>query len=114
MLANKIAIIYHGRVLTSGTIEELKRALLGPAEYELRVRGKWPGASFDLPAGVTMLPAGELGPRFRIEDPQTANPVLLRNFMQRGVEVVAMQELPRTLEEVYLAAMAQVRHDQDL
>jgi ABC-2 type transport system ATP-binding protein len=33
MLADKIAIIYHGRVLTSGTIEEMKRKLLGPAEY---------------------------------------------------------------------------------
>ena len=31
MLANKIAIIYRGRILISGTIEELKRSLLGPA-----------------------------------------------------------------------------------
>jgi hypothetical protein len=31
--------------------------------------------------------------------------------MNRGVEVVALQELPRTLEQVYLAAMAQVHHD---
>jgi hypothetical protein len=27
------------------------------------------------------------------------------------VQVVAFQELPRTLEQIYLAAMAQVRHD---
>jgi ABC-2 type transport system ATP-binding protein len=114
MLANKIAIIYHGRVLTSGTIEEMKKSLLGPAEYEMRVRGEWPRATFDLPAGVTLLPADGRGPRFRIEDPQMANPVLLREFMGRGVEVVALQELPRTLEEVYLAAMAQVRHDEKL
>ena len=31
--------------------------------------------------------------------------------MEHGVEVVALQELPRTLEQVYLAAMAQVHHD---
>ena len=111
MLADKIAIMYHGRVLTSGTVEELKRNLLGPAEYEVRVRGEWPHAAFSLPAGVTELEAGKSGPRFRIEDPQMANPVLLREFMQRGTEVVALQELPRTLEQVYLAAMAQVKHD---
>jgi ABC-2 type transport system ATP-binding protein len=111
MLADKIAIIYHGRVLTSGTIEELKRKLLGPAEYELKVRGEWPRVTFELPAGVTALAAGLAGPRFRVEDPQTANPVLLRELMKRGVEVVAWQELPRTLEQVYLAAMAQVQHD---
>ncbi len=40
MLANKIAIIYRGRILTSGTIDELKRNLLGPAEYEVRTKGK--------------------------------------------------------------------------
>ncbi len=111
MLANKIAIIYRGRILTSGTIEELKRTLLGPAEFELQVQGEWPSINFDLPAGVTTLTAGVLGPRFRIEDPQTANPVLLKELMNRGVEVVTLQELPRSLEQVYLAAMDQVRHD---
>ena len=111
MLSDKIAIIYRGRVLTIGTIEELKRTLLGPAEYELRLRGEWPHTSFDLPAGVTAIAASEFGLRFRIEDPQTANPVLLRELMGIGVEVVALQELPRTLEQVYLAAMAQVKHD---
>jgi ABC-2 type transport system ATP-binding protein len=111
MLADKIAIIYHGRVLTSGSIEELKRKLLGPAEYELKVRGEWPRMTFALPEGVKALAAGPSGPRFRVEDPQMANPVLLKELMQRGVEVVALQELPRTLEQVYLAAMAQVQHD---
>ena len=111
MLSDKIAIIYRGRVLTIGTIEELKRTLLGTAEYELRLRGEWPHTSFDLPAGVTSIAASEFGLRFRIEDPQTANPVLLRELMGIGFEVVALQELPRTLEQVYLAAMAQVRHD---
>ena len=111
LLADKIAIIYHGRVLTSGSIEELKRKLLGPAEYELKVRGEWPRMTFALPQGVTALAAGPSGPRFRVEDPQTANPVLLKELMQRSVEVVALQELPRTLEQVYLAAMAQVQHD---
>jgi ABC-2 type transport system ATP-binding protein len=110
MLADKIAIIYRGRVLTSGTIQEMKKTLLGPAEYELRVRGAWAGLPFGLPAGVTALADGGGGPRFRVEDPQSANPVLLKQLLQHGVEVVALQELPRTLEQVYLAAMAQV-HD---
>jgi hypothetical protein len=61
-----------------------------------------------LPKGVTPLEAGENGPRFRVEDPLIANPILLKELMKRGAEVVALQELPRTLEQVYLAAMAQV------
>jgi ABC-2 type transport system ATP-binding protein len=114
MLADKIAIIYRGRVLTTGTVVELKRELLGPAEYELRVRGEWPHTNFELPKGVEALAPSGQGPRFRIKDPQTSNPVLLRAFLKQGVEVVAMQELPRTLEEIYLAAMAQVRDGQEL
>ncbi|HTX90226.1 MAG TPA: ABC transporter ATP-binding protein [Anaerolineales bacterium] len=110
MLADKIAIIYRGRFLTSGTVEELKRQLLGPAEYEVRLRGKWKQPAFKLPAGVTPIDPGEAGPRYRVEDPESANPDLLKEFMKRGMEVVAMQELPRTLEQVYLAAMAQVKH----
>ena len=111
MLANKIAIIYRGRILTSGTVEELKRKLLGPAEYELHLRGEWPDGTLDLPAGVTPLEAGEAGPRFRVEDPRNSNPLLLKTLMKRGAEVIAFQELPRTLEQVYLAAMAQVNSD---
>ena len=110
MLADQIAIIYRGRILTSGTIDEMKRKLLGPAEFEVRVRGEWPHLTFDLPSGVTPLEPGQAGPRFRVDNPQDSNPVILRELMQRGVDVVAFQELPRTLEQVYLAAMQQVKH----
>ncbi len=110
MLADQIAIIYRGRLLESGTLEELKRRLLGPAEYEVQVKGEWPRLAFPLPEGVKVLPAGEKGLRFCIEDPQTANPVLLRQLMDNGAEVVSLHELPRTLEQVYLAAMAKVSH----
>jgi ABC-2 type transport system ATP-binding protein len=108
MLADKIAIIYRGRILTSGTVEQLKRNLLGPAEYEVRVQGKWPTGTLNLPPGVTPLEATGTSKRFRVEEPQVSNPILLKELMKHGAEVVALQELPRTLEQVYLAAMAQV------
>jgi ABC-2 type transport system ATP-binding protein len=110
MLANKIAIIYRGRILTSGTMDELKRDLLGPAEYEVHLKGEWPHSSLHLPPGVTPLKDGASGLRFRVEDPNTANPILLKELMKQKAEVVAFQELPRTLEQVYLAAMAKVNH----
>jgi ABC-2 type transport system ATP-binding protein len=108
ILANKIAIIFRGRILISGTVEELKRNLLGPAEYEVRVRGKWPHGILKLPPGVTPLETSETGARFSVKEPQISNPILLKELMKHGVEVVALQELPRTLEQVYLAAMAKV------
>ena len=72
------------------------------------MRGKWPRGTLNLPPGVTPLEASEAGPRFRVEDPQTSNPILLKELMKRWAQVVALQELPRTLEQVYLSAMAQV------
>jgi ABC-2 type transport system ATP-binding protein len=112
MLATKIAIIYRGRILVKGTLDEMKRSLLGPAEYELKVRGNWTDGKIDLPDGVVALPDGGRGPRYRVEDPLEANPALLKRLMEHGVEVVAFQEMPRTLEQVYLAAMERVEHVQ--
>lgn len=110
MLADHIAIIYRGRIVVSGTIEALKRDLLGPAEYEARLRRPRRGAPLDLPAGVRL--TGETGDslRFQIQDPPTDNPLLLRRLLETGLEVTAFQEVPRSLEQVYLAAMQQVRH----
>jgi ABC-2 type transport system ATP-binding protein len=111
MLADRIAIIYKGRILVNGTVDELKHGLLGPAEYVLRVRGKWPGINFELPDGVKPLESFETGLSFRVTDPEMANPIILKRVMNQGLEVISLQELPRTLEQVYLAAMARVRHD---
>ena len=108
MLANKIAIIYRGRILITGSVDELKHKLLGPAEFEVRVNGNWLGRNLKLPTGVTQIDPGDKGPRFRVEDPQVSNPILLKEIMKQGMDVVALQELPRTLEQVYLAAMVQV------
>jgi ABC-2 type transport system ATP-binding protein len=110
LLADQIAIIYRGRILIRGTVEELKKRLLGPAEYEVRLQdGKHLGR-IKLPEGVTALADSETGPRFRVDDPQAANPQLLKEIMKNGTEVVALQEVPRTLEQVYLAAMEQIRN----
>jgi len=108
LLADQVAIIYHGRILIKGSVAELKKRLLGPSEFEIQVRGGWRGGAFDLP-GVELVAETESGPRYRINDPETANPVLLRQLIGRGVEVISMQEVPRTIEQVYLAAMAQVK-----
>jgi len=111
MLADQIAIIYRGRILTGGTVEALKKRLLGPAEYEVRIRGQWPPGSFRLPQGVTLIGDVDSVRRFRVADPDQANPLLLQALVSHRVQVVAMQEVPRSLEQVYLAAMAQVRQD---
>jgi ABC-2 type transport system ATP-binding protein len=109
LLADHIAIIYKGRVLMQGTVDELRYDLLGSSEYEVRVRGEWKEKAFYLPKGAT--PSGESDHafRFRIDDPVATNPELIKSIISAGVEVISMQEVPHTLEEIYLAAMAKVK-----
>ncbi len=107
MLADQIAIIYHGRILISGTLAELRRQLLGPAEFEVKLSGgqlpelRWP-------VGARLLEAREAGFVFETENPQAANPLIVQQLIQHNLQVVAVQEVPRTLEMLYLKAMAQV------
>jgi ABC-2 type transport system ATP-binding protein len=111
LLADKIAIMRRGRILVSGTIQELKQRLLGPAEYEVILRRGTLRDRIRLPAGVVQLETGKQGPRFRVEEPQIANPIILKELIKNGAEIVAFQESPRTLEQAYLAAMAQTNRE---
>jgi ABC-type multidrug transport system ATPase subunit len=111
MLADQIAIIYRGRILTGGSVEALKDRLLGPAEYEVRIRGAWPEGVMRLPEGVTLVGGVDSARRYRVTDPHRANPQLLQALVAQQVQVVTMQEVPRSLEQVYLAAMAEARQD---
>lgn len=109
LLADHIAIIYRGRILMQGTVDELRHTLLGPPEYEVRFRGEFSPKTFNVPTGA--IPSGESDRafRFRIDDPVATNPELIKSIINSGVEVISMQEVPHTLEEIYLAAMAKVK-----
>ncbi|MGZ6317025.1 MAG: ATP-binding cassette domain-containing protein [Anaerolineales bacterium] len=105
-LADNIAIIYRGRILLSGALEELKQSVLGLAEYEAILSGQWNADGFDVPAGVRVMARSEGAWRFRVENPREANPRIMRELSSRNAPVVAFQEVPRSLEQVYLKVMA--------
>jgi ABC-2 type transport system ATP-binding protein len=107
-LADRIAIIYRGRILLEGKLPELKARLLGAPEYDVKIAGSWSTNGMEWPAGVTLLSRTEENLRFRVDDPYRANPILISQLISQKVPVVAVQEVPRTLEHVYLRAMADV------
>ncbi len=106
-LADQVAIIQNGRIILHNTLENVKKTLLGPAEYEARLAGALNGWQPNLPAGVTLQERGENWLRFRVEDPQTANPILLRGLIEQNLEVVTFREIERSLEMVFLGAVRQ-------
>lgn len=105
-LADKIAIIYRGKILLNGTLDELKRDVLGPVEYEARFAEAFEVGDLELPPGVTLAARSETSLRFRIEAPQAVNPRLVHMLTSRNAPLVSFHEVPRKLEQVYLKTMA--------
>ena len=105
-LADRIAIIYRGKILLNGTLDELKRQVLGPVEYEAIFADAFDAGDLELPQGVILAFRNETSLRFRIETPQLANPKLVHALSSRKAPLVSFQEVPRKLEQVYLKTMA--------
>jgi len=105
-LADTIAIIYRGKILLNGTLDELKRQVLGPIEYEAKFAQDFDAGELDLPQGVTLAARDRDSLRFQIEAPQSTNPTLVHALTSRNAPLVSFQEVPRKLEHVYLKTMA--------
>ena len=105
-LADHIAIIYRGKILLNGTLDELKRQVLGPVEYEAKFAQDFDAGELDLPQGVVLAARDRTSLRFQVEAPQIVNPALVHALTSRNAPLVSFQEVPRKLEHVYLKTMA--------
>ena len=108
-LADKIAIIYRGRILLQGTLEELKKNVLGLPEYEVKFTDTWDSSRLELPEGVEILSRTATSLKVRVERPQASNPMILNALSRVSASVMAFQEEARTLEQVYLKVMAEAK-----
>jgi ABC-2 type transport system ATP-binding protein len=104
-LADKIAIIRHGKIIAQGTSASLKAEMLGPAEFEIRLAIQLNGHSLGLPAFVERTASGPNWIRFRTQDPDRNNPLVLKALIEQDLPVVSLQAVPHSLEEVYLQAI---------
>jgi ABC-2 type transport system ATP-binding protein len=113
-LADRIAIIRRGKIIALGTPAELKSRLLGPPLMELRLAhplsplpavggGRGGDGVVKLVSDLVGIEArGESWLQYFTPDPQKTNPLLLQTLASRGVEVITLSEVSRSLEEVYL------------
>ena len=108
-LADIIAIIYKGRILMSGTLAELKQKVMGVMEYEAKFSLPWNGNGLKIPRGATLIERSESSIRFQIENPYETNLLVMRELASAHAPLMAFQEVPRTLEQVYLKVMAEAQ-----
>lgn len=113
-LADQVAIIRRGRIIVNGSIESIKRELLGPSEYEMKLASEFDGLIPELPPGVelTLRQADTL--HFCIDIPEISNPVLLRRLLDQKLEIVSFQEATRSLEQAYLEAVNRTAEEERL
>jgi ABC-2 type transport system ATP-binding protein len=77
-------------------------------EYEAHLANSLNGWIPELPAGVELIDRTENSLRFRVLQPEVVNPLLMRQLMDHQMDIVAFQQVPRSLEDAYLQAVSQM------
>jgi ABC-2 type transport system ATP-binding protein len=106
-LADKIAIINHGRIIISGEVQALKNQLLGASQFELKLGKNIDGSIHELPEGTKLVEKGMNWLRYQTDDPKQTNPRVVQSFVDQHIPIIELYEVPRSLEKVYLQAINQ-------
>jgi ABC-2 type transport system ATP-binding protein len=104
-LADKIAIIRYGLIIVQGTPQELKQKMLGPAVYEVRFGFSQSIDRLSLPNDLQVSARGENWLRYHTSQPEFDNPLVLQHLLNQGLKVISLEEVPRSLEQIYLQVM---------
>lgn len=111
LLADRIAIISYGALISLGSAGDLKREINGQHRYEITIDQNINGQVDDLDQIVLVDYCADNVIRFRTDDPMIANPQLVRLLTNRGLGVVSLRELSVSLEDVYLSVVSDEDND---
>ena len=107
ILADQIAIIYRGKIQIIGNLKDLKENVLGEVEYEAVFSSPYDFGNLKLPKGVEVVAKEAKRLRFRSENAEEINPLLIKEFSKENAPLLTLAEVPQTLEEVYLKVMSE-------
>jgi len=111
-IADRVVVLYKGRVVRIGATTDIRSA--GRPSYAVALAGDIATARDALVrAGISAEAAaaqnGLAVLRFATDDPATTNPTALRALLDAGVRVVTLSAEERSLEDAYLAILAEAR-----
>jgi ABC-2 type transport system ATP-binding protein len=112
-LADRIAIIRNGYIVAEGTKTQLMRQLMGDPIWELRLAAEGVDGQASALLGdlVSIEEAGDDFVRYRCPDARHINPQIIARLAEKNLPLVALSEVPRNLETVYLKIVEQ--HDKN-
>ncbi len=103
-LADRIVIIRNGSIVAEGTRAQLDRQLMGEPIWRLQLaHGQSAQQVATMLADlvtITIIDAEHL--EYRSAQATELNPRILERLTAQGIRIVALSELPRSLEDVYL------------
>lgn len=102
LLADRIAIIRRGEIVTQGAPSELKTRLLGPPLMELRLVRPVDGVVEAISQLVNIESYGKDWIRYTTREPRHINPQVLKAARTYEADVVTLSAAPQSLEDVYL------------
>ena len=110
-IADRVVVLYRGRVVRAGTTRELRSA--ERPHYLVTFAGAVDAARAALDrAGVAsevVRSDGTSALRFAGDDPARTNPTVLRALLDAGVPVLTLAREERTLEEAYFAIVSEAK-----
>ena len=106
-LADRIVIVFGGRIVAQGTRAELTRDLLGDPVWELKLGTQAAGLDAVFADLAPIVECGDDWLRFRCADAGRINPELVMRLTARGAPIISLAELPRSLEDVYLSIVGE-------
>jgi ABC-2 type transport system ATP-binding protein len=110
-LADRIAVVHNGGILIQGTIAELSQQLMGEPLWEIRLARPRPDLVAKIDDLVTVERAGGDWLQYRTSEAGALNPALLGRLIELGAPVVAISEVARSLEDVYLTIVGQTHRE---
>ncbi|MCS6842361.1 MAG: ABC transporter ATP-binding protein [Roseiflexus sp.] len=105
-LADRIAIIRNGSIVAEGTFAQLTRQFLGAPRWELRLGTSAQRAVAVLDGAVHIEHIDGDSIYYHTDDARSVNPQIVARLADAGIPIVALNELPQRLEDVYLEIVA--------
>jgi ABC-2 type transport system ATP-binding protein len=111
---DRVALIAGGRLIASGSPDELRRQALGGEVVEVTAKDMFDGSRLSADPGIRAVhQTGPRDARLVVDDAGAATPDVIRALTEAGVEVDAVREVRPTFEEVFTALVERDRQSRD-
>jgi ABC-2 type transport system ATP-binding protein len=105
-LADQIAIIKNGEIILDGNLDEVRNRLIGSPEFEVVVAKPFTEEQTFSLNGIQITSAAEYSLRYKTENPEKDNPIVLEYLRKKKLPVVTLTRVQHSLEDIYLQTVS--------